>query len=137
MNMVATPLPSRVAAGHRPDLVGPAIRAFLRLREQWDLSDAEARKLLGDVSRTTLHNWRTKPPASLSRDTMERISYLLGIWKGLEILLPQKDRADAWVKQPNAAFGGQSPLERMLAGNVSDLLAVRRYIDHARGGDFC
>lgn len=111
-------------------------RAFLRLQEAWDLSDKDAQRLLGDVSRTTLHNWRTKPPQAVSRDTLERISYLLGIFKGLSILLPQKEQADAWIKKQNAAFGEQTPLQRMLAGNISDLLEVRRYIDHARGGDF-
>lgn len=118
------------------ELSGPAIRAFLRLQEAWGLSDKDAQRLLGDLSRTTLHNWRTKPPRSLSRDTLERISYLLGIFKGLQILLPQKEQADAWIKRQNAAFGEQTPLQRMLAGNISDLLTVRRYIDHARGGDF-
>ncbi len=120
----------------RRDLSGPAIRAFLRLLDCWELSDEEARALLGDVSRTTLHNWRTHPPKTLSRDTLERISYLLGIYKGLQVLLSQKKRAHGWLKQPNRAFGGHPPLERMLAGNVSDLLEVRRYIEHARGGDF-
>jgi hypothetical protein len=64
------------------------------------------------------------------------MSYLLGIYKGLRILLPQKARADGWIKEPNMAFGDQSPLQRMLGGNIADLLMVRRYVDHARGGDF-
>lgn len=125
-----------LTAERKRDLSGPAIRAFLQLRESWGLSDHEARALLGEVSRTTLHNWKTNPPKALTRDTLERISYLLGIYKGLQILLPQKRRANGWVKEPNMAFGGQPPLTRMLAGNISDLLEVRRYIDHARGGDF-
>ena len=38
--------------------------------------------------------------------------------------------------QPNSAppFGGRSALDRMLAGNVSDLNLVRRYLDGVRGG---
>jgi hypothetical protein len=38
------------------------------------------------------------------------------------------------VQQPNADFGEQSPLERMLAGNVRDLADVRRYVDAWRDG---
>ena len=128
---MATTEPSR-----RQELSGAAIRAFLRLQEVWALSDKDAQRLLGDLSRTTLHNWRTNPPQAVSRDTLERISYLLGIFKGLQILIPQKEQADTWIHQQNAAFGDQTPLERMLAGNISDLLEVRRYVDHARGGDF-
>ena len=74
--------------------------------------------------------------ASLSRDTLERLSNLLGIYKSLQILLPDPAAADAWVRQPNTAppFGGSSALARMLAGNVSDLNQVRRYLDSVRGG---
>ena len=76
----------------------------------------------------------TRP--ALSRDTLERLSNLLGIYKSLQILLPDAAAADAWVRQPNSAapFGGRSALDRMLAGNVSDLHLVRRYLDGVRGG---
>ena len=72
----------------------------------------------------------------LPRDTLERLSNLLGIWKSLQILLPDAAAADAWLRRPNAAapFGGRSALQRMLAGNVSDLHLVRRYLDGVRGG---
>jgi hypothetical protein len=40
--------------------------------------------------------------------------------------------ADGWVKRPNKAFGEQSPLERMRGGDVTDLAAVRGYVDAAR-----
>ena len=74
--------------------------------------------------------------AALPRDTLERLSNLLGIWKSLQILLPDTTAADAWLRQPNSAapFGGRSALQRMLAGNVSDLNLVRRYLDGVRGG---
>jgi hypothetical protein len=67
---------------------------------------------------------------------LERISYVLGIYKALQILLPDPARADAWVRASNGAplFAGRSALERMLAGNVSDLYAVRSYLDAERGG---
>ena len=67
---------------------------------------------------------------------LERISYVLGIYKALQILLPETERADAWVTTPNAAplFGGDSALTRMLGGNVGDLYAVRQYLDAQRGG---
>ena len=73
--------------------------------------------------------------ARLSSDTLERISYVMGIYKALHILLPTKEMADGWVKKPNTAqgFGGRSALERMLAGRVLDLADVRRYLDAQRG----
>lgn len=113
------------------------LRAFARIAEHWGLTVEEQRRLLGEPPRSTFFAWRRQPDkASLSRDTLERLSNLLGIWQSLQILLPDPAAADAWVRQPNQAplFAGRSALERMLAGNVSDLNLVRRYLDAARGG---
>jgi hypothetical protein len=65
-------------------------------------------------------------------DTLRRIGYLAGIYKALEILYSDPHQADDWVKRPNQAFGGQTPLARMRAGDVTDLAAVRSYLDAAR-----
>ena len=93
--------------------------------------------MLGNPSRAAYFKWNKAPEtALLSRDTLERISYLLGIYKSLQILLPNTISADAWISKPNNTplFGGQSALDRMLSGNVADLFVVRQYLDAARGG---
>ena len=110
-----------------------ALRAFFRLVELWGLTIEQARVLLGRPSRATVYNWKGGKVRSLPHDTLCRISYLLGIHKALEILYRDPALADRWVRRPNAAFGGQSALERMLAGDVSDLTAVRAHLDAARG----
>lgn len=118
-------------------LAAAGLRAFERIAAAWQLNVDEQLRLLGQPPRSTFFAWRRHPErASLPRDTLERLSYLLGIWKSLQILLPDEAAADAWLRRPNTAapFGGRSALERMLAGNVSDLHAVRVYLDGARGG---
>jgi hypothetical protein len=116
-------------------LEGPALRAFFNLSERWKLRVAEQRKLLGDPPESTFYKWKREREGTLSRDTLERVSYLLGIFKALAILFPQAERADAWLRKPNDAptFGGKSALERMLSGNVADLFVVRQYLDAQRG----
>ena len=116
-------------------LSGPALRTFFNLAERWKLRVADQRKLLGDPPESTFYKWKRERDGALSRDTLERISYVLGIFKDLEILFPEPARADAWVRAPNAAptFGGRSALERMLSGNVADLYVVRQYLDAQRG----
>ena len=116
-------------------LGGPALRAFFKLAERWDLRIVEQRKLLGDPPESTFYKWKREQDGALSRDTLERISYLLGIFKALAILFPDPARAEAWLHKPNTAptFGGKSALERMLSGNVSDLFVVRQYLDAQRG----
>ena len=116
-------------------LATPALRAFFRLAEYWSLRIADQRKLLGDPPESTYYKWKRQQDGALSRDTLERISYLLGIWKSLQILFPDPAQADAWLQRPNTAplFGGHSALERMLSGNVADLFVVRQYLDAQRG----
>lgn len=114
---------------------GAGLRAFARIAEAWGLTIAEQLKLLGIASRSTYFKWRREQTPRLSQDTLERLSYLLGIYKSLQILLPDPRAADAWVRKPNdaAPFGGGSALDRMLSGQVADLYVVRQYLDAERG----
>ena len=135
MSAVLAPEPSVSISAERMGAAG--LRAFVGIADAWGLSVDEQLRLLGQPPRSTYFAWRKQPDkAGLSRDTLERLSNLLGIYKSLQILLPDAVAADAWVRKPNAAplFGGRSALDRMLAGNVSDLNLVRRYLDGVRGG---
>lgn len=119
------------------DMSAAGLRAFFNIARDWNLSTDEQVVLLGAPGRSTFFKWKSAPQsADLKRDTLERLSYILGIYKALQILLPATTSADAWVKKPNTAplFGGNSALDRMLGGNVADLLAVRQYLDARRGG---
>lgn len=116
-------------------LDGAALRSFFAIAERWGLKNAEARRLLGDPPESTFFKWKKVKDGALGRDTLERISYLLGIFKALQILFPDPTRADAWVRKPNAAtpFADACALDRMLSGNVADLYVVRSYLDAERG----
>ena len=117
-------------------LSGPALRTFFQIAGLWGLSNPEQMTLLGSPPRSTFFEWKKSPDrARCSRDTLERISYVLGIYKALQILLPDEAAADDWVRRPNEAalFGGRSALALMLSGNVADLYLVRRYLDGQRG----
>lgn len=120
----------------RRDPAGAALRAFFRIAQAWRLSTEDQLRLLGEPSRSTYFKWKKEGTRQLSKDTLERISYILGIYKALQILLPDPEAADAWVGRPNVAplFGGRSALERMVSGNVADLYVVRQYLDAQLGG---
>jgi hypothetical protein len=123
-------------ATDRKALSGPALRTFFRIAELWGLSADEQMTLLGLTARSTFFKWKKATDTVLPKDTLERISYILGIYKALQILLPDEKAADEWVKRPNDAplFSGQSALSRKLSGQVADLFVVRQYIDAQRGG---
>lgn len=117
------------------DVSAAALRAFFRIAGLWSLKSAEQRTLLGSPPESTFFKWKRELQGSISKDVLERISYVLGIYKALQILFPDPARADAWIKKPNSAplFGDQSALNRMLSGNVADLYVVRQYLDAERG----
>lgn len=117
----------------RKDLTGPALRTFFRIADVWELKEQEQMRLLGLDSRSTFQSWKRGAVAAIPKDALERISYIMGIYKGLQILLPKT--ANEWVRKPNKAsiFGGRPAVERMTSGNVADLYVVRQYIDAQRG----
>ncbi len=134
MNAILDHGPTDVSAAR---MGAAGLRAFARIAEQWGLTVDEQLRLLGEPPRSTYFAWRKQPErAGVSRDTLERLSCLLGIYKSLQLLLPDPKVADGWIRKPNAApvFAGRSALARMLAGNVADLYAVRNYLDAVRGG---
>jgi hypothetical protein len=129
----ADPVDPRSAAS-----AATVLAVFFRIGAEWALQPAQEQALLG-VGKTTLFAWKGgRVKAGLEPAVLERLSYLLRIYAALEILLPVPERAVAWLHRPNAAplFGGGSALQRLLGGQVGDLMVVADYLDALRGGDF-
>ncbi len=61
------------------------------------------------------------------------MAHLMGIHKGLRYLFKEPARGYQWIRKPNAAFDGRSALDMMLRGEMSDLAAMRDWIDAERG----
>jgi len=112
-----------------------ALKFFFNLMDKWDCTVEQQMVLLGSIGRSTLYKYRQLPEVRLPRDTMERVSYLMGIHKSLRILFGDKPSTYEWIKKANseAPFNGNSALQMMLAGGVVDLADVRRYLDGVRG----
>ena len=123
----------------RPDL--PAItdeeaaalaRTTVNLFRAWQLSDIEARILLGDMAQRTWARWKEGGIARIDRDLRARMAILLGIHKGLRYLFTEPARGYAWIRKPNTAFAGQSALDIMMRGEITDLIDLRAYLDAER-----
>lgn len=119
----------------RERLSPSALKAFFTIADRWGVKDEDARALLGGISNGPYYRWKKDPERTLDTDTLTRISYLVGIFKALNILYGRA-LADEWVRLPNAnrIFGGRSPLAFMAAGGVPALQTVRRLLDARRGG---
>jgi Protein of unknown function (DUF2384) len=109
-----------------------ALRGFFHIMEAWGVGADDARVLLGSPAERTYYAWRQGNAVRVPMDTLRRVGYIAGIYKALQIVYSDPHLADSWVKRPNRAFGGRSPLERMRGGDVVDLAAVRSYVDAAQ-----
>ena len=120
----------------RRQMSEPAMRAFFRIAEAWQLTNEEQRALLGWPPESTFYKYKAGPVATLPFDTLVRISLALGIYKDLHILYPEADLAERWVKLPNSnpLFGGAPALRLMTEGGMDGLYQVRRLLDGRRGG---
>jgi hypothetical protein len=123
----------------RPDL--PAItddeaaalaRATVNLFRAWQLSDIEARTLLGDMAQRTWARWKEGGIGRIDRDLRARMAILMGIHKGLRYLFAEPARGYAWIRKPNVAFAGQSARDVMMRGEITDLIDLRAYLDAER-----
>ncbi|MDX1695026.1 MAG: MbcA/ParS/Xre antitoxin family protein [Ketobacteraceae bacterium] len=136
------PTSGRYAFDSKEDRINAAaLLNFFGITDEWQCAPRDQMTLLGNPSKSSFYRMRDfadgkadKPPR-LGHDTLERISYLMGIYKALNILLPSDRRAAEWVRRPNSypLFAGKSALDIMLQGRVIDLADVRRYLDGERG----
>ncbi len=112
-----------------------AARAFFKIIEHWQVRDEDARDLLGGISNGSYYQLKQKAGRTFEADRLLRVSYLIGIFKALNILYSQK-LADRWMQLPNTnpIFAGSTPLAYVLTGGVPALDAVRRLLDARRGG---
>ena len=119
---------------------GAGLRTFARIAARWKLPATDAMALLGVESRSTYYELLKRARGSrevkgLSRDQLDRLSYILGIYEAVRILFPHSEETrDGWVSRANAApiFGGRSPLERMRSSMIG-LYQTFSHLAAARG----
>ena len=119
----------------RERLSTPALKAFFNIMARWKVRDEDARALLGGVTNGPYYEMKRNPERVVETDRLTRISYLIGIFKSLQIL-HGRSLADEWVHLPNQnpIFGGQTPLAYMIRGGLPAMQTVRRLLDARRAG---
>jgi len=130
-----SPLVDLASKDVRERLSAGALKAFFNIVGHWKVRDEDARKLLGGVSNGPFYEMKKNPDRVLDADTLTRVSYLIGMFKALNVLYSEK-LADAWMHLPNTnrLFGGETPLNYMVKGNLPAMQTVRRLLDARRGG---
>lgn len=128
----ATPDLSKLQTRER--LSQSALDGLFAIADKWQLPIEKVGDLLGGVPRSTLYKMKTAA-GILTQDQLTRISYVVGIYKALHILLPA-EYADRWMTQQNDnfLFGGHAPLEHAIRNGLPGLQQIRCLLDAARGG---
>ena len=119
----------------RERLSSDAVRAFFNIMARWEIRDHDARRLLGGISNGTCYALKKGGNRALDEDKLRRISYLVGIFKALNILYSE-ELADRWMQLPNKnrIFGGITPHEYLMQGGLPAFATVRKLLDARRGG---
>ncbi len=130
-----SPLINLSDRAERDRLSSGAIRAFFNIVEHWKVRDDAARQLLGGVSNGTFYALKKGGGRALDEDRLRRISYLVGIFKSLNIIYGE-ELADRWMQLPNKnrIFGGMTPGDYLIHGGLPAFATVRRLLDARRGG---
>jgi len=112
-----------------------AWKSLQKLVERFQLTEAEAMCLMGNMPRSSYHKGIRTHQGRLNRDQLERISYLLGIYKALRILFTDSAQALSWIDRPNELppFHHMTPRAYLLEGSLVRLAEVRRFLDFWRG----
>jgi hypothetical protein len=128
--------PDLTDAAERERLSAAAIKGFLNIAQRWNLTEVQARALLGGIASSTYHAWKSDPKRTkLTQDTLTRISLVVGIYKALQIYFGPP-WADRWMILGNRGplFSGQSPIEFVIRRGQPGMVEVRRMLDSWRGG---
>ena len=134
----AAVLPDLSRLEERRRLSAAALKALFNIVSHWKIRDEDARELLGGISNGNYYQLKKNPRSpgkSLDQDKLVRVSYLIGIFKALNILYSQR-LADQWIQLPNnnPIFAGRTPLDYILRGGTPAMDMVRRLLDARRGG---
>lgn len=127
---------------NRRRLSAPGLRTFLKIADQWNLSEQQRLLILGYPSRSKYLGWckqvQQEKQLTLNVDVLMRISATLGIYRALRVLYTDEPHAVEWLQTPHKAivFGGRPPLDLLTCGTQDGLLTVRRFLDSACRGHY-
>jgi hypothetical protein len=106
----------------------PAVRVFRGIAKAWRLKFREEMRLLG-LPRPVWSRIARGSPQALTTEALRRIVFVARVFEAINLLFPP-ERADRWMRAPNAApvFGGRSALDLMVEAGPSGVRAVRLYL---------
>ena len=106
-----------------------------RLFEVWELPTSDQLNLLGlsETSRSMLIKYRKGNAIPNSRDMMDRIGWLLAIYKNLKLLFPfNQEFRNSWVLKRNQMMENLRPIDVMKEEGIIGIATIARHLDSLR-----
>ena len=105
---------------------GPALAGFLRVCQLWNLDEEARGGLLATAVPLPGKVAGAAEPLSLTLDQVERISYVLRIFR----LLQERHGATGWLIEPRGEpiFGGRRPIDVMCLEDIRGLRQVAQFL---------
>ena len=104
----------------------PALQAFFRVADAWELSEIQTCRLLRCPSVAVLQRYRVGQGPRLTPAQQKRIQIITGIHAALAKTGVTGELAYRWVHEPRreAPFKGETPIHYMMDGGVDALVTV-------------
>ncbi|MEZ8028537.1 antitoxin Xre-like helix-turn-helix domain-containing protein [Enterovibrio norvegicus] len=113
-------------------------KAANNILKGWGVEASDAMNIMG-LAKSTYHKYKADPEkANLTKDQLERVSYLLNIHSALRIVFDNQENVQGFMNMinNNAYFDGRAPIELIKQGRVADLYEVASRIDALRSGQW-
>ncbi|NMP16235.1 antitoxin Xre/MbcA/ParS toxin-binding domain-containing protein [Thalassotalea sp. Y01] len=105
-----------------------AISTYMNIMQQWDVSDEDQLSLLGLNAVANVEKLKEELVSSMTSEMLDRISFVLKIYKYLQVLFPEREQSNSWINKGNDAFDGKTALMVILSDNENGLLTVAKYL---------
>jgi hypothetical protein len=107
----------------------PVLRIFEGLARAWSLSPEEEMLILDIGTAVELARVKQAETEAVPTAVVERVAVLVDIFRTINVLLPVRARADAWIRRSNQGrlFGGRQPLD-LITESLAGMNSVRQYL---------
>jgi hypothetical protein len=130
------PLTISAADQISPEVAAIGLKTVFNILDRWGCSPDTAWHILGMKKSTYYKNKDKAHTPKLSRDQIERISYILNIHAALRVVFDNPTNVYGFMSMQNfnPFFNGSAPLEIIAKGNFGALYETFKRIDSLRGG---
>lgn len=119
-------------------MASTGLKVSFNILDKWGCTGEQIQQIF-QISRSAYYRYRETPSAAkLSRDQIARISYILNIHSALRTVFDNPDNVYGFMsmKNNNAFFNGETPLNLISSGDYASLYEVARRVVALRGGSW-